>query len=244
MTAVFQVRDFLLQELRQGTITSEELLALLKQYGMFSQLKREILIDRAIADLALTSEETLQACQQFYQQQQLNSEAEVQAWLGNRGYSREYLDYLTTRPIRLERFKQATWGNKVESYFLQRKGQLDRVIYSLIRVTEVSLAQELFFRIQEGEQSFSELASQYSQGSEAQTGGLIGPVELSVPHPALAKMLAASQPGQLTPPTRLNEWIVIVRLEKYMPAQLEEPVRQRLLNELFESWMQEEIKQE
>ena len=106
------------------------------------------------------------------------------------------------------------------------------------------MAQELYFRIQEGEQSFSDLAREYSQGQEVQTGGLIGPVELNVPHAILAKMLTVSQPGQLWPPTRLGEWFIIVRLEKFFPAQLDEPMRQRLINELFNSWVQEQIQQQ
>ena len=46
------------------------------------------------------------------------------------------------------------------------------MVYSLIRSKDPGVAQELYFRIQEGENTFSELARQYSQGSEAQTGGL------------------------------------------------------------------------
>lgn len=67
-------------------------------------------------------------------------------------------------------------------------------------------------------------------------------MELSVPHPDLAKILAASQPGKLLPPTRLGEWIVIVRLEKFLSSQLNESMRQRLLNELFENWIQTQYK--
>lgn len=52
-------------------------------------------------------------------------------------------------------------------------------------------------------------------------------------------MLSVSQPGQLWPPLRLGEWLLIVRLEKLLPAQLDEPMRQSLLNELFEAWLQE-----
>jgi parvulin-like peptidyl-prolyl isomerase len=118
------------------------------------------------------------------------------------------------------------------------------VIYSLIRTQEPGIAQELYFRIQEGEQSFADLAREYSQGSEAQTGGLIGPVELSVPHPVLAQMLRLSQPGQLCPPTRLGEWFLIVRLEKFIPAQLDASMRQRLLNECFNTWLSEQLNQQ
>ncbi len=70
---------------------------------------------------------------------------------------------------------------------------------------------------------------------------MIGPVELGVPHPVLAKMLLKSQPGQALPPTRLGDWILIVRLEQFLPAQLDAATHKRLLNEQFETWLQEEI---
>ncbi len=233
MTALLQIGD--------RTINVDEIVPLLKQYGMLPQLLKEIVIDNATASISLTEEEVTKAYKQFYQQQQLGDEEQLQAWLKSRGLEREQLDYLVTRTLRLEKFKQDTWGAKVEPYFLQRKEKLDKVIYSLIRVNDIAIAQELYFRVQEDEQPFTELAREYSQGPEAQTGGLIGPVELGVPHPVLAKMLLKSQPGKVLPPTRLGDWILIVRLEKFLPAQLDTATQQRLLNEQFETWLQGEI---
>ncbi|MEM7725353.1 MAG: peptidylprolyl isomerase [Cyanobacteria bacterium P01_A01_bin.45] len=225
---------------RLSNLTSNELLLVLNQYGMLPQLVREMLIDCAIANINLTQEETLEGYKKFYQQQQLNSDADLEAWLASKGISKEQLEYMTTRSLKLTRFQQQTWANKIESYFLQRKQQLDRVVYSLIRVKDIYLAQELYFRIQEGEQSFSDVAREHSQGPEAQTGGLLGPVDLAVPHPVLAKILTRSEPGQLVPPTRLGDWVLIVRLEKFLPAQLDNSMRQKLLNELFEEWIKAE----
>jgi hypothetical protein len=37
--------------------------------------------------------------------------------------------------------------------------------------------------------------------------------------------------------------MVIIRLEKFMPAQLDESMRLHLINELFESWLAEQISQ-
>jgi len=51
----------------------------------------------------------------------------------------------------------------------------------VIRTKDPGVAQELYFRIQAGEQSFAEVAREYSQGPEAYTCGLLGPVELSMP---------------------------------------------------------------
>ncbi|MFM7373405.1 MAG: peptidylprolyl isomerase, partial [Sphaerospermopsis kisseleviana] len=81
----------------------------------------------------------------------------------------------------------------------------------------------------------------YAQGPEAQTDGLVGPVELQSLHPMLARVLSVSQPQQLSPPTQIGEWIVIVRLEKLLPAQLDRQIRQRLLNERFQTWLQGQV---
>ncbi|NJR64667.1 MAG: peptidylprolyl isomerase [Leptolyngbyaceae cyanobacterium CRU_2_3] len=225
------------------SITAEEMLPLVAGYQMLPQFVQEILIDQAIAGIECTPEESTSATQQFYTQNQLTNEDEVRAWLNRYGMSLAQLEYLATRELRIEKFKQATWGHKLESYFLSRKNQLDRVIYSLIRTQDVGIAQELYFRILEGEQSLAELARTYSQGPEAQTDGLIGPVELSVPHPTLAQLLSLSQPGQLNPPTRVGEWLVLVRLEKFIPAQMDDTMRRRLLNECFSAWLQEQLSQ-
>ncbi len=218
-------------------IEDEALYSLLAQYRLLPQLAREILIDQAIAAIECTAEEEALARQNFYQQQQLTSEAQVQAWLAQYGMTPEQLNHLSLRDLKLEKFKQANWENQVESLFLKSKGKLDRVVYSLIRTKDGGIAQELYFRIHENETSFAELARQYSQGTEAQTGGLVGPVELTVPHPTIAHILSACKPGQLWTPTLVGEWWIIIRLEKYLSCLLDEATRQRLLNELFQNWL-------
>jgi parvulin-like peptidyl-prolyl isomerase len=234
MTVILQVSN--------RTITSEEIIPLLAGYQLLPRLLFEMLIDKAIVPFTCTPQETAVAYQQFCEKNQLTTETERQAWLDLNGMTLEQLQALAIRGLRIEKFKQANWGHKLESYFLSRKSQLDKVLYSLIQTQDV-VVQELYFRIQEGEESFAELARKYSQDGEAQNGGLIGPVELSTCHPTLAKMLSVSQPGQLWPPTRLGEWLVIVRLEKFIPAQLDKLMRQRLLSELFAAWLQEQLYQ-
>lgn len=230
-------------QLGDRTITGEEIIPLLASYKILPQLLCESIIDQAIANHSCTPEETTSACQQFYEQWGLTNDAQRQAWMARYGMNQEHLKLLATRSLRVAKFKQATWGHRLESYFLQRKGQLDRVVYSLIRTHDKCIANELYFRIKEGEQTFAELARQYSEGSEAQMGGLIGPVELGTLPPNLAQMLYTSQPGQLWEPLPFGEGMAIVRLEKIIPVQLNESIRQRLLNEQFEAWFQEQLKQ-
>ncbi|BAS59979.1 PpiC-type peptidyl-prolyl cis-trans isomerase (plasmid) [Leptolyngbya boryana NIES-2135] len=231
-------------QLGDRTIDSAELVPLLVQYQLLPQLLRELTIDSVIAAITLTEEERSQAEAQFDQQHQLNGDTDRQAWTQQRGIAATQLEQIMTRPWRIQKFKLLTWGNRLESYFLTQKPQYDQVTYSLLRTPDPEIAQELYFRIKAGEQTFAELAREYSQGPEAETDGVIGPVPMSQPYPALAERLRHSQPGQIHPPTRMGEWFVLLRLEEITSAQLDEAMRQKLLDELFEAWITEALSQQ
>ncbi|WP_338420674.1 peptidylprolyl isomerase [Phormidium tenue] len=225
-------------------MTAAEAVSRLQRYGMMPALIKELVIDQAIAAIAIAPEQSAQALDQFLQANQVTTPEQQQGFLAQRGLSEGDLLALAQRAQKLQQYKLDTWGHQVESHFLQRKGHLDRVLYSLIRTRDAGLAQELYFRIKDDGQPLADLARQYSEGQEAQTGGLIGPVELSVPHPALARILSISQPEQLWPPTRVGEWFVVVRLEKFLPARLDDVTRQRLIDELFNTWLAEQVQRE
>lgn len=227
----------------ERVIQDNEFYPLLAQYQLLPRLAREMIVDEAIADIDCTSEEQEQALAQFYQQAQITNEEQLQAWLTQAGMTQEQLNKFVTREIKLEKFKQEKWTHQLESYFLECKGQLDRVVYSLIRTKEAGIAQELYFRIQEGESQFADLAREFSEGGEAQTGGLIGPVELNVPHPRIVQLLTTLPAGQLSPPTMIGEWWIILRLEKYLASQLDDTLRQRLRNDLFQKWLNNQLQQ-
>jgi parvulin-like peptidyl-prolyl isomerase len=233
MTDLFQVGNRVIQ--------GEEIPMLLKRYQLMPQFLRGIVLDTAIADIPLTEEERMRAIEDLAVQQKLTSGEAREAWLKSQGLTPAEMEDLATHPLRVEKFKQTTWSSKVEAYFMERKMFLDQVIYSLIRVQDQGLAYELYFRIQEGEAKFADLAREYSKGPESRTGGLLGPVAVSQPHPRIGKLLSISQPGQLWPPQVLAEWFVIIRLEKFMPAQLDDAMRRRLIDELFETWLKEEV---
>lgn len=231
-------------EIDGRAFTSEELALLLAKYQMLPKLGQEIIIDRTVESIVCTEEEKAQAYELLCQQYQLSSEEQVQKWLDRQGMTKEQLEALAVRKIKIEKYKEENWGNKVEAHFIKRKSLLDRVVYSLIRTDRAELAQELYFRIQEGESTFQELAMAYSEGTEAQTGGLIGPVEVNAPHPRIAQVLNTCKPGQLVPPTRVGEWIVIVRLENFISAKLDDAMRQRMLDEMFRQWLNEQTEKQ
>ncbi|MFP4007827.1 MAG: peptidylprolyl isomerase [Spirulinaceae cyanobacterium] len=216
------------QVLRIGdrAVTSEAILPLLAQYQLIPALARELIIEDAIASIELTPIELTQALEET------TSEAEK--------YSPKQQSQ-RLRQLKLHKFKEQTWGHQIESEFLKQKSKLDKVVYSLLRTKDAGAAQEFYCRLLEQEVEFADLARQYSQGPEAKTGGLIGPVSLQVPHPNLARLLAVSDPGELWPPTTINDWYLIVRLEQKFPAQLDAQTREKLLQEKFDQWLQQQL---
>ncbi len=224
-------------------LSASEIPGLLGRYQLMQQFIREKIVDGAIADLTCTAAEREQAIEKFCQQHNLNTPEAKNEWLGNQLLTPEQLEEIAVRSLLIEKYKVATWGLKVESYFLKRKFSLDMVYYSLIRMKDEGLAKEIYFRIQEGEESFADMARQYSQGPEANTGGYIGPAPVIQPHPVISQLLSVSQPGQLWAPRPLAEWFIIIRLEQYIPAQLDEAMRQRMIDEMFVSWLNEQQQQ-
>ncbi|ESA32226.1 peptidyl-prolyl cis-trans isomerase [Leptolyngbya sp. Heron Island J] len=228
MSAVLKIGD--------SELDIRTLLERLQQHQLLPRLVQEIVVDQAIASINCDLEE---AYKTFCHQRNLVTEQQQQAWQAQNKLTQDQMYMMALREAKIAKFKQETWGHQIESYFLERKVSLDRVLYSLIRTKDPSLAQELYFRLNDDGESFADLARRYSEGQEAQTGGLIGPVELSVPHPMIGRMLSVSQPGQLWSPTPIGEWYVITRLEKFVPAQFDESMRQRLMDELFKTWLKE-----
>lgn len=200
---------------------------------MLSPFSREPNLDRVIAAVDYTAEEWETFLQQF-----LNAE-NYQAWLQQQGVTPEEFEIWVKRELAIRKFQNQQWGRKVASYFLDRKHELDRVIASIIYLTDPGLAHELYFRIAEGEASFADMARTYSRGSEASHGGKIGPIELGHLHPRLARLFYGAHPGQLWAPLKLDEWIVIARLEESLPVQFDDYMRQSLLNELLDRWLKE-----
>ncbi len=233
MTEFIQIGNF--------QVPQAELFPLLGKYQLLPTVIRELTIDLAIEAIECNADETSSALERFGERYQLTSIEQLQQWGILQGLNSLQLEQIAIRQLKIEKFKQQTWGTKIASYFLKRKGQLDKAVYSLIRTSNIGIAQEIYFRTIDGEQTFAEAASKYSEGIEAHTGGSIGPVELSVPHPAIAKLIATQPLGQICPPLQIDRWYAIVRPDRLIPAQLDAAMRQRLLDELFQIWVEEQI---
>ena len=213
---------------------------LLISFNLLQPLVKQMLIYGAIAGVVVSKEELQDAQTCFLRQ---------------RGYERmeQWTELLETLRLRehdvLERLRhdirrrnliRERYAAKAEARFLERKNDLDQVLYSLLRLKNSFLAQELYLQIESGETNFADLARRYAEGPERSTNGIVGPFSLTQAHPALVEKLRVAQPGVLLEPFRISDWWLVVRLERYSPATFTDEVAEQMCQEMFDAWIDEE----
>lgn len=222
-------------------LTLSEINRLVRQHELGPTLAKAWVLDELLAAIPMAPERERELVQAWHQRRQLQDSKALAAWLCTAGLSRADLPAVAGREERLARFCQHRWGDEIEVHYLRRKAELDRVVYSLIRVNERGLADELHQRIVEGETDFTELAPRFSSGQERHTRGVIGPMPLAMAHAEIASRLRIGQPGQIWPPFQVADVWVVLRLEQQLPTRLNEETRSRMMDELFQAWLNERV---
>ena len=221
--------------------TDTSLAAELRRHNLLIPLLQRQIIAEAVINEHISEEEIASAQKNFMNNQNLKGREDLQKHLVKRGWRENDFEWQISLPIRIHKHCLKHYRHKAEAKFLNRKNQLDQVVYSLLRVRDQFLAKELFWRIKSKECSFGDLASQYAEGPESNTNGIVGPVPLSQAHPILAEALRVTKPGVLMEPIQINEWCIVARVESYKPATFDETMAARLSQELFDQWVDEEV---
>jgi len=222
------------------SLLTPDLVALLERHGLLQQLAARLVVAEAVDGIALSGDEQEQVRLGLCQQLGLKDPNQLEGALNDKGLTIADTFWNAELPLRLQKFAETDFLHKAEARFLDRKTQLDQVVYSLLRVQDPFLAKELYLRIAEGEANFADLAAAYAEGPEKTTNGVIGPVPLTNAHPTLAEVLRTSQPGDLHEPIQIENWFLVVRLESYKPASLDEATKGLMANELLQNWANEE----
>ena len=225
-----------------GSLTSDNVRWLARLGVLRSTMQASVLSELA-SGISLNAEDQQEALNQFREEHQIRDAESQATFLEQNLLEAADLQAIAERPIRLAQHIQEHFAHKAEARFLQRKDQLDRVVYSLLRLEDQHLARELYLQIQEGEADFAELAAQFAEGPEKATRGVVGPVPLSQAHPTLALRLRSAELGKLMEPFPVERWWLVVRLERQIPASFDASTGQQMARELFETWLQEEVDQ-
>lgn len=222
-------------------LTVEHTNRLLQRHGLARLLAEAVVHESVAATVPLTAEEEHPLIRAALEPEGVEGEEALVAWLESRGWSFDDLRACVTLQEKLRRWREWRFSGEAEIRFLERKSDLDRVTYSLLRVSDADLAQELHFRLRDDGADFAALVEAFSEGSEKATRGLIGPVAVSAGHPELVRRLRVGTPGQIWPPFHLADSWLLIRLEQRLPVQLDPSMVSRMVIELFDLWVKERV---
>ena len=196
-------------------------------------------MEEVIKSVECSSQEIEVAYQQMLKAIKNNRESETSSLLQDAA-SRKQTMKLVQRRLKIDKFKQANWSSEVAPYFIKCKKKLDKFVYSRIAHQDEGVATEIYFRLKEGEQTFIELAREYSQAKEANLYEIYNPVKVCHLESSLGLLLTNKKVGDILPPILCHGIYLVIRLEQIIPATLDEAMHQKLLDELFEKWLQQQ----
>ena len=225
-------------------ILNIDVIKLLHSNNLLLPLIKAELVKTTLSKIKLTTQEKDQLKAAIITQNKFNSEAEYNEWIRKQGLSETEIFDKLSEQARITKHCKIEFGHIVERKFLERKDDLEEVTYSLLRVNDIFLANELFLRIKENEASFGEIAAEFSIGPEKSTQGFIGPISLTKSHPDLTEVLKSSKVGVVNYPFCINGVWIISRLESLKKSTLNDEMETKMSQELFNDWLNEEGKKE
>ncbi|XHX78625.1 MAG: peptidylprolyl isomerase [Stenomitos frigidus ULC029] len=224
-------------------LNGDQVISALIRYKLLETVVGQLLMDEVLQNVPLSKQELFHT---------LFGKAEVPVpddfdgfisqWCQLKGVTLAYFKSVVVRELQLQKFKQLRFGDQVESEFLQCKAEMDQVEYSLIQLTNLSLAQELYFQLRDDGANFAQLAQQYSVGHERLTGGWVGPVSLATLPIEVAALFRNEQIGIVYEPVPVADGFWLVRLEHFTAARLTEATRADVINRLYNQWLQAQIR--
>ncbi len=223
-------------------LIGKDTLELLRRYGLLYSLVRRQFVEKITASLTIPDELVQQALNNYCHKNQIRDESALNNWLIENQTSKKELLHQLSLPLKISKLALDEFGIKAEARFLERKEELDQVSYRLLRVKDSGLAHELYLQLEANETDFETLATDFSEGPEQRSKGLVGPASLKKAHPKLQKLLRTATPGVVLEPIVIEQWWVVARVEDRHEASFDDNMRQGMASELLEDWLTNETK--
>lgn len=218
----------------KNSISNEQLL----NWGLLGKVNKEKIIDRNIKNIREPNEKEFKNFQKNWLiKMRIENEKELDYWIKINGFTQNSLIIFLKRKWKLEQWNENKFKDYIDNYFLERKEKYDNFTFLMIRVSNKDLANELYLRIKEQEETFENVASFYSEGYEKDKNGSVGPVLISDIHPIIKEILLASKLNKLNKPIKIDKKFVILKLIKREIATLNKETRNALLEELGEKYL-------
>ncbi|NBW41670.1 hypothetical protein EBR25_11815 [bacterium] len=220
------------------TASGRDILALLLRFGMAEIFLRQLKERQVVFNNQELSDPDIihdKALVKYCKEHKLETDEDRKKWCMSLGIDSEEMMSEAIHEWRRKELRELLVTASGETLYLRYKDKLDRVLYSLLRVEDPFLCQEIYYSIEAGEITFAEASARYSCGPESKTQGIVGPVDLTTPHPEIAARLRTAQAGHLIGPFQAEDWHTLIRMEYRFDSEYDENTKSFLEDVCFKS---------
>lgn len=227
--------------------TDADILAYLRRSHKIAEIAASAELEALILALCeqqgiTVSEEELQAAgNEFRLKHKLLGASETLAWLQEQHITVEDWTQGIKVALLIKKLKEHLFGASVDSHYLSNRKDYRRIALSQILVRELTDAVKIVSRLQEDKAAFCALAIEYSKGQQSkEKGGFAGIHFLSKVMPEVAQAICEAKEGDVIGPIQTKLGYHIIKIEKWFPVELNESVREEILESLFRAWLREQ----
>ena len=206
----------------------------LENANLLENTTKELITNKLIDKITIGEKQFDEFFREFLKKNQINEEKQFINFLDKNSFSEKTLRRKLLRSIKIQKLYTNEFKKQAKDYFLQNKNFFDKVTYTLIRISNLHLAKELYLQIEAGEENINDLAEKYSQGDEKFSRGIIGPIPLNQGHYLIREKLNNSKEGELIEPFQIDNWWIILKLEKFIKIKYTNDLENNICRDLFE----------
>ena len=185
-----------------------------------------------------------QAVNEWRSLNNLNSVEATQLWLEKHYLSLEELGELISAEVLAKKLARHLFENKVETYFIDYQIDYMQVSMYEIILDNEDLAMEIFYAIDEAEMSFFEAAYKYIRDTElSRKGGYRGTLYRKDLKPEITAAVFGANPPQILKPINTSTGVHLIRVEEITKPLLDDGMRHKIIDELFDTWLTQQIRQ-
>jgi parvulin-like peptidyl-prolyl isomerase len=231
-------------------IDSETIFSYIKLSFQIPEIIEKIIINQIIeskaTDLGIKVEATdlQRAVDSFRLATQLHSAEQTKLWLQKYFLSLDDFQKSIYLNIISKKLSEHLFADRVESFFYEHQLDYATVVMYEIVLDNEDLAMELFYELQEGEISFQNIARQYVKDvTLRRSGGYKGMLCRSQLQPEISAAVFSANPPQIIEPIMTSKGFHLIVVEEIIQPTLDEPLKNKIMNDLFSSWLKQQIQQ-
>jgi parvulin-like peptidyl-prolyl isomerase len=194
------------------------------------------------AGLSVNDQELQQAADNFRLRNGMASAEQTTQWFQREAITADDFAAGLERDLLVEKLRRAIADPRIQDVFNQNTARFARVKLKRLLVATEAEARDVIDAVANGRSTFEDQAKQRSLdlvtknvGGDA---GIVRRVDLAQP---LGDAIFGAEIGRLVGPVQAGQGFLVFRVEEFLPAELDEGVKNGLRKEIFDAWLRQEL---